>query len=140
MIYPDDGTGRIITTADYGRHIALRCKNHPNQRWSTKNIAPIGCRTVFYNLDGNPAMGPECNCSARDLEPVPITHFGLFRRHVPDSPMIKEAEFFVSQGGLTQSWGTGWTPIYEATSIGDARRKFALAHGVALSLIYQDEP
>lgn len=62
---------RITKKAEYGRHIALRCKNHPDLRWSTKNIAPIGCRTIFYNLHGD-AMPPECDCPLSALEPVPI--------------------------------------------------------------------
>lgn len=65
-----DNDDRITQSAPRGQHIALRCKNHPELRWSTKNIAPIGARTIFYNLMDEPGMGPECACSARDLEPV----------------------------------------------------------------------
>lgn len=63
---------RIITSAERGIHIQLTCCNHPNMRWSTKNIAPIGCRTIFYNLRGDQPAGmvPECSCSIRDLAPV----------------------------------------------------------------------
>ena len=61
---------RIIDTAPYGRHIALRCKNHPDLRWSTKNIAPIGSRTIFYNLFNVLEMPGECDCKLSDLEPV----------------------------------------------------------------------
>lgn len=67
------------------------------------------------------------------------THYGLFRANVPNSPMIKEAAFFASQGGLTQAWGKNWEPIYGAESIGDARRKFAVKKGITLSIIYLDE-
>ena len=35
---------------------------------------------------------------------------------------VKEAEFFKSQGGLTEPWGKAWHPIV-ADSIEDARRK-----------------
>jgi hypothetical protein len=35
--------GKIVDSAEYGEHIALTCVNHPRLRWSTKNIAPIGC-------------------------------------------------------------------------------------------------
>lgn len=59
--------GRIVDTADYGRHIPLRCKNHPDLRWSTKNIAPIGIRSIFYVTRDV----PECPCPAWDLEAVP---------------------------------------------------------------------
>ena len=59
-----------------------------------------------------------------------ITHYGCFREANPNSPMIKEADFFISQGGLKAGWGDNWEPIHDATSIGDARRKFASEKGV----------
>jgi hypothetical protein len=40
----------------------------------------------------------------------------------PWAVYVKEAEFFVAQGGLTESWGKGWQKI-EAESIADARLK-----------------
>jgi hypothetical protein len=61
---------KIVDSAEYGQHIALTCVNHPDKRWSTKNIAPLGCRTIFYNLHGVRDMGEECDCSARDLRAV----------------------------------------------------------------------
>ena len=63
---------RITKKAPYGQHITLTCKNHPDKFWSTKNIDSIGCRTIFYNLRGDPKMGAECSCSWRDLIPVEI--------------------------------------------------------------------
>ena len=57
---------KIDERAEYGQHIALTCVNHPDLRWSTKNIAPIGCRTIFFNLHGV-AMGRECDCSVGAL-------------------------------------------------------------------------
>lgn len=68
-----------------------------------------------------------------------ITHYGLFRPNVPNSPMVKEAKFFESQGGLSDEWGKAWEPINDATSIGDARRKLAHKYGVTLSHIYLGE-
>lgn len=59
--------GRITQLAEYGQHIALSCVNHPDLRWSTKNIAPIGCRTIFFNLHGVRDMLIECNCPLGDL-------------------------------------------------------------------------
>ena len=59
--------GEICNKHEYGRHIALTCKNHPDKRWSTKNIAPIGARNIFYNLTCAKNMGPECDCPATDL-------------------------------------------------------------------------
>lgn len=47
----------------YGQHIALTCKNHPELRWSTKNIDFIGARSIFYFSQTK----AECDCSARDL-------------------------------------------------------------------------
>lgn len=60
--------GRIVDYAEYGQHIPLRCKKHPDKRWSTKNIAPIGCRKICYNLYSVEGMGPECDCPLSDLE------------------------------------------------------------------------
>lgn len=59
--------GQLRNDVEYGRHIALRCKNHPHLRWSTKNIAPIGARSIFFS--GN--FGEECDCSGDLLEVVP---------------------------------------------------------------------
>lgn len=64
-MYPDTG------------HIPLRCKNHPEKRWSTKNIGFIGARSIFYargwGYGDDANMGHECDCSMRDLEIVPPT-------------------------------------------------------------------
>lgn len=67
MVTSDD---RITTLAERHEHIALTCRNHPDKRWSTKNIGHIGARSIFYNLMSVEGMGPECNCSANDLVPV----------------------------------------------------------------------
>lgn len=63
---------RITLKAPHGQHVELYCVNHPEKRWSTKNIDSIGCRTIFYNLDNNPSMGPECSCPVSCLRPVEI--------------------------------------------------------------------
>lgn len=55
-----------------------------------------------------------------------------------NSVMVKEGEFFASQGGLAEDWGKHWTKV-DATSIGAARRKGAELFGVTLSHIYQGE-
>lgn len=62
----------------------------------------------------------------------------LWREHVPNSPMVKEGNFFRQQGGLTDDWGKSWEPI-DAKTVGDARRKFAESRGVTLSHIYWGE-
>ena len=62
---------RITTKAPYGQHIDLQCVNHPDLRWSTKNIDFIGARTIFYALGVSNAPR-ECSCPRKDLEPVPI--------------------------------------------------------------------
>ena len=67
------------------------------------------------------------------------THFCLFRESVPESPMVKEAGFFISQGGLKEDWGKHWEPVYDCETVGDARRKFAESKGVKLSHIYWSE-
>lgn len=68
-----------------------------------------------------------------------VTHYGLYRESAPDSPMVKEAEFFKSQGGLKADWGKAWEPIEDCNTIGDARRKFAESKGVRLSSLYANE-
>lgn len=62
--------GKILSEVVYGQHIQLGCKNHPGKLWSTKNIAPIGARSIFYNLKMDQNMGPECDCSADALYPI----------------------------------------------------------------------
>jgi len=57
--------GTLRDDVEYGKHILLRCKNHPELRWSTKNIAPIGARSIFFQGDGR-----ECDCPGSDLEVV----------------------------------------------------------------------
>ena len=61
---------RITTQFPYGEHVELYCINHPAKRWSTKNIECIGARSIFYNLNNAPNMGPECKCKCSDLRPV----------------------------------------------------------------------
>lgn len=51
---------------------------------------------------------------------------------------VKEADFFKSQGGLTQDWGKNWVPV-TARTIGDARRLAAVIFGVPLSHIHDGE-
>ena len=58
----------IVDYAYYGQHITLTCTLHPNLLWSTKNIAPIGCRSIFFDLR-NECHGPECDCSIYELRP-----------------------------------------------------------------------
>jgi hypothetical protein len=69
---------RIVTWAERGEHITLTCVNHPDLRWSTKNIGYIGARSIFYST----WRTEECPCPARDLRPVcPIT--AQFPNHLP---------------------------------------------------------
>ena len=63
--------GRITKKAPYGMHIGLRCCNHPDLRWSTKNIGYIGARRIFYNLAYDLDAPPECECDVEDLEVIP---------------------------------------------------------------------
>lgn len=64
---------KILSTRPYGEHINLTCRNHPNLRWSTKNIAPLGCRSIFYwgtkeqHDEHSFVREPECSCPASDL-------------------------------------------------------------------------
>lgn len=66
----NDMTDCITQNSDYGQQIPLTCRSHPNLRWSTKNISPIGSRRIFYNLFSDPDMGQECSCPMSDLVPV----------------------------------------------------------------------
>lgn len=67
--------GRITDAAPRGQQIGLFCVNHPDLRWSTKNIAPIGCRSIFFDLFGE-RRGPECDCPGSDLRPVVVLEEG----------------------------------------------------------------
>ncbi len=66
--------GRIVNWQVYGQHIPLTCKNHPKLRWNTKNIYPIGCRTIFFNCVYQVAGARECDCTARDLIPINLNN------------------------------------------------------------------
>ena len=57
----------ICSCREYGEHISLICVNHPNRSWSTKNIAPIGARTIFYHNWLDPNMELECRCPIEQL-------------------------------------------------------------------------
>jgi hypothetical protein len=57
--------GRLTPKAPYGRHIGLRCKVHPDCTYHTKNIAPIGARSIF-------ADNRDCPCGIENLELIPI--------------------------------------------------------------------
>lgn len=54
--------GALRDDVPYGQHIRLTCKHHPDLRWSTKNIAPIGARSIFFLGDSG-----ECSCPGSDL-------------------------------------------------------------------------
>lgn len=65
--------GRIVPWARCGEHVALTCKNHPELRWSTKNIDYIGARNIFFSSNWGKKVGDgpnvdECSCSGNDLE------------------------------------------------------------------------
>ena len=67
-----DYDNRIITTVQYGEHIELRCKNHKDLRWSTKNIDHVGARSIFFssNWTNRGTWHKECDCPFSDLEVV----------------------------------------------------------------------
>jgi hypothetical protein len=52
----------IDPSREYGVHILVQCKNHPEHTYSTKNIDYIGARSIFPQFDG-----PDCDCSGNDL-------------------------------------------------------------------------
>lgn len=59
------------------RHVTLTCKNHPELRWSCKEVAFTpghgynGTRSIFYNGkytgDNSYVHKPECKCLPTDL-------------------------------------------------------------------------
>ena len=61
--------GTICEHTPYGEHIVLKCVNHPEKRWSTKNIGWIGDRSIFYKNSWGEIkeMGVECDCPSSDL-------------------------------------------------------------------------
>ena len=61
---------RIVKYERRSTHIMLTCKNHPEKRWSTKNIQYIGARSIFYDLRGTGEGGPECDCPLSALRPL----------------------------------------------------------------------
>lgn len=63
---------KIVDSAEHGEQVTLTCKSHPNLRWSTKNIAPIGCRRIFFDLMGECRGQQECSCPASDLIPLEV--------------------------------------------------------------------
>jgi hypothetical protein len=65
-----------------------------------------------------------------------ITHYVLCNSG--SALFVKEAEFFESQGGLTDAWGCAWVPV-EAKSIEDARKQAAALFKVPLSHIHLSE-
>lgn len=66
--------GRIVPWELYGEHIPLTCENHPDLRWSTKNIGGIGSRSIFFSsawgVKPTEPMPVECSCKARSLKVV----------------------------------------------------------------------
>jgi hypothetical protein len=61
--------GKLRDDVEYGVHIQLYCVNHPDLRWSTKNIAPIGARNIFFQGSASaPDTFPrECDCPCSAL-------------------------------------------------------------------------
>lgn len=80
---PSIEPGGICERTDYGCHVTLRCRKHPEKQWNTKNIG-IGERTLYYNLFGDTTMGPECDC--------PITE--LYHDHKDDCDHPKEHWYY----------------------------------------------
>lgn len=61
---------KIVENKEYGEHVILTCENHHYLRWSTKNISPIGSRTIFYQGDKDDHGHPECSCKLGSLIPL----------------------------------------------------------------------
>lgn len=74
-----DTEDRIVDWAPYGQHIPLRCKIC-GARFHTKNIAPIGTRTVFPD-------GDECECGHKTGDLEPVRKLTQFQQRVYDAIM-----------------------------------------------------
>lgn len=74
--------------------------------------------------------------SLKNQAPASATHF--VHCNSGFALFVKDADFFISQGGLVEEWGRAWRPVI-ASSIGDARRQAAKLFGVPLSLIHRGE-
>jgi hypothetical protein len=65
------GGETICPNVTCGAHITLRCKNHPDLRWSTKNIGYIGGRSIFFSSNWGAKdvsdYKQECECKISDL-------------------------------------------------------------------------
>jgi hypothetical protein len=74
-----------------------------------------------------------------------ITHYGLFRTGIPESPMVKEADFYLAQREESlrtnpkDNWHLNWEPLYDCETIGQARRSIAARYNVKLSKAYSDK-
>jgi hypothetical protein len=65
----DHQRSKIIREVEYGAHIPLKCKIC-GAKFHTKNIAPIGCRTIFWGKDFEKSVAcDEAGHKLSDLEP-----------------------------------------------------------------------
>lgn len=104
--------------------ITLELSFHrPKHALTIKTGDPIA-QLIFHKLDqsvegykGKYQAQPDMPVEAR-LEET-STHYVSFNG---SAYFVKEADFFVSQNGLTHDWGKNWKPVI-ATSIEDAREK-----------------
>ena len=53
---------KICDRVEYGKHIIVRCKNHPDKRWCTKNSALGSVIQMDYVI-----ATAECKCTIRAL-------------------------------------------------------------------------
>lgn len=68
-------------------------------------------------------------------KPFPLQRLFKFAIHVSPygATFVKEYDFFVSQGGLTQKWGQSWK-IIEAKNLDDARVRAIVMPGAKSGL------
>lgn len=64
--YRKNKAGRIDERFDYGRHIYLVCTKC-GALFHTKNIAPLGCRTLFFDMN-NMQAGMQCDAMGHKME------------------------------------------------------------------------
>lgn len=105
--------------------------DHDVSSWMSYSGGGAEPSLIDYEDDDNP-LAPKRTVT---IEVAP-THYV----HCNDGNalFVKVADFFVSQGGLTEPWGKAWKPVV-ATSIGHARRQAAKIFQVELSSIHDGE-
>lgn len=114
--FPGDRIMTIALAEEFGE-LCKAVLDEPavNVRKEAVQTAVMAARVI---IDGDGSVNAWRESKGLD----PLTHAGLaeFYVLVQEFPMVKEANFFRSQGGMVQEWGTHWK-LVRARGIEDAR-------------------